>query len=177
MRERLCHHCSVHVATGGRKAKPVPPPVGAASGPKTVQLRLRCRNGFASFRWFCTSTRDRELQGEAAVRVALGPEPAPVSLHDRTADGQSHSHAGRFGCEKGLEHPRQRLVSDGRPIVADRDSDGGRRDGRGLNHHLARRAMGVLHRLGSVPDQVQDDLLELKAVPDGLGQLGRQFHT
>src|SRR5206468_12847265 len=44
-----------------------------------------------------------EMKGSAAIAIRRSPEPSAVSLHDRAADRQSHSHPLRLGRIKGLE--------------------------------------------------------------------------
>jgi hypothetical protein len=49
--------------------------------------------------------RQGELKRGTVGHICRGPEAATMGLHDRTADGEPHTHAAGFGGEEGGEQP------------------------------------------------------------------------
>lgn len=48
--------------------------------------------------------RKRELEGGSLLRQRDKPQLAAVSLHDRSADRQSHAHSFGFGSKEAIEN-------------------------------------------------------------------------
>src|SRR5579875_1546549 len=106
--------------------------------------------------------RQREGKDRAAARIGGNAKHATMGFDDGAANRQSHAHALRFGCDKGLEQPLGNFGGDA---------------GAGVDHPDFHRAAGVqrgsdlefallaaLHRLDRIADQIDEDLLQLDFV-------------
>src|SRR5215469_13950164 len=105
------------------------------------------------------------------VVVWLGPKTAMMSLNDRAADGQPDTHATAFGGVEGLEEP---------PPVLRTDADAGILHAEtyaivffppGSDHQLPRAILNTDHRVRSIAEQVQRNLLQLDTVSDYAGDI------
>src|SRR5260370_35156930 len=96
--------------------------------------------------------------------VRRGPKPAIMSFHDRTADGEPHTHATGFGGEEGVEQPVRILAGD--PDAAIRDAYEHllclvltRKD-----HQVARPVCDRLNGFNAMHHQVDNYLLQLDPI-------------
>src|SRR5580658_226045 len=125
---------------------------------------------------FYAASRFRRLSlghGEAKYGTGIGivvrPQPAAMRFDDRVADRQSHPHAGALRCDEWLKQFCPHLGRQARAAVRDAE----------LDHVIGRRQrcdnQGLLwaagHRLDRIPDQVEQDLLDLHLVDESHGRL------
>ena len=108
---------------------------------------------------------DRQLRTEhrSALRRVRSGQTATVRLGDGTADRQAHAHAAGLGAPERLEHFVQRLRRDARTAVGHAKADGAGAHG-GADRQDAPGLGQVVHRIGGIDDQVQQQLLQLHAV-------------
>lgn len=102
------------------------------------------------------------MEARTARGVALHPQIAAMRLGDGSADRQPHTHAARLGRDEWLEELVGDLLRNSGPGVRHDD----------LDHPLGIRSYrdgelapaGALHRIHSVAQQVNKDLLDLDAI-------------
>src|SRR5262249_39027988 len=109
--------------------------------------------------------RHKKPQDGTMGRCGRCRQGAAVGFDDRAADRQSHAHAVGFGGEECVEDAVDILRADPCPRVFDRYGDTIRLvDFRlqpqhpGTIHHRA-------HRINGIADKIQNDLLQLSAMP------------
>jgi hypothetical protein len=57
--------------------------------------------------------------GAAQSRIVIRTNATAMSFENGLTDGQTHPHAGIFGCEKAIEKTREMLRIDARAAVLD----------------------------------------------------------
>ena len=104
-----------------------------------------------------------------------GPEPSPVSLNDRAADRQAHTHALRLGRVEGFKEAWEALRRQPRPGIPHTDAHAFRLIGFRTDLQFATAVTVAAHRLDGVDDQVDHHLLNLHPIApeerQGLGEL------
>src|SRR5215471_11187180 len=104
------------------------------------------------------------------------PEPSPVSLNDRTADRQAHTHALRLGRVEGFKQAWEARRRQPRPGIPHGDAHAFRLVGFRADLQFARAVTVAAHRLDGVDDQVDHHLLNLHPIApkerQALGELG-----
>src|SRR5271154_1319586 len=87
----------------------------AATGPVSILEALRL--------WMVGAGRHQRRQGElkydAMGKVCRCPQPPTVGFYDRTADRESHAHAGGFGGEESVEQPVRSLGGESDAAICD----------------------------------------------------------
>src|SRR6266446_8844055 len=97
-----------------------------------------------------------------------------MSLDDGTADGQPDSHAVAFGGVERFEEPVRSLSSEADPHIFHAKAHPIALVSFRPYQQLPRTIVDRAHRVRSVPEQVQDDLLELDTIArDGREVLGQ----
>src|SRR5437867_2819253 len=124
--------------------------------------------------------RDRQADQERCSwpLVWLGPQPAAMRLNDGARDGQSHTHPVGFSGVKRLKQPLHLSRFETRARILHAKA--------GLRYSIAYlatpadyqdafRFLGCVHRIHSIDDQIEENLLELHTVSKNgwkvLGQL------
>ena len=96
-----------------------------------------------------------------------------MGFDDRPADRQPHSHSFRLGCEEWIEDTVDLRWIEPRTCIRDRNYNISQLVGLGANPQHARPARNRAHGLDTVPDQIEDDLLQLHAVAHYGSQMGK----
>src|SRR6516162_2338375 len=115
-------------------------------------------------RELCFSARQGELKYGAAESVRICPQPAPMGVDDRPADRQPHPHAAGFRGVECLENALQMRRIDARPGIA-HCYEGAGVVLLGADEQFSWPGLDRAHGFNGVQDQVQDDLLQLNAIP------------
>src|SRR5262245_47670291 len=105
----------------------------------------------------------RELKYGAARLVRLRPQPAAMSVDDRSTDRQPHPCSGRLRGVERLENPLQIRRIDARPGIAHGHEDAGLVL-LGADRQLSCPRRSRAHGFNRVQDEVQDHLLQLNAI-------------
>jgi len=104
-----------------------------------------------------------------------GPEPSPMSLNDRAADRQTHTHSLSLGRVEGFKQAREALQRQPRPGIPHPDAHAFRRVGFRADLQFAPAVTVAAHRLDGVDDQVDHHLLNLHPIAakewQGLGEV------
>src|SRR5882672_11786973 len=107
------------------------------------------------------------MEGYAVVRVRGGPEPTPVAVHDRAADGEPHAQAPRLRRVEGLEEARRLGLPEADAGILDGGDGPGailaRFEGRAHDEPAPLRG-DLPDGLDGIQEQVQEDLLELDPI-------------
>jgi hypothetical protein len=111
--------------------------------------------------------------GSAQGRIIVRTNTAAMSFDDRLTYSQTHAHSGVFGRKEAIEKTREVLGINTRAAVLDAAVHPLRVREHSSERNYAARWRNLRHRLDRVHGQVDDDLLELSAVPDNLGKLRR----
>src|SRR5215470_4979304 len=118
---------------------------------------------------------NRKLKQGSMWLARRGPEPSPMSLNDRAADRQPHTHSLRFGRVEGFEQAWQALRRQPRPGIPYPDAHAFRLVGFRTDQQFAPAVTVAAHRLDGVDDQVDHHLLNLQPIApkerQGLGEL------
>src|SRR5215831_9266275 len=105
-----------------------------------------------------------ELKYGAARLVRLRPQLAPMSIDDGTAYRQPHPCSTGLGGVEGVEDAFEMRRINTRPGIAH-----GHEDAYlvllGADHQLSRPFLYRAHCFGRIQDEVQQDLLQLNAIP------------
>src|SRR6516162_559264 len=105
-----------------------------------------------------------------------GPEPSPMSLNDRAADRQAHTHSLRLGRVEGFKEAWEALRCQPRPGIPHPDAHAFRLVGFRIDLQFAPAVTVAAHRLDGVNDQVDHHLLNLHPIApkerQGLGEGG-----
>src|SRR3982751_5218485 len=115
-------------------------------------------------------------EGKRGARAVVWscPQPAAMRLDDRTADAKPHAGAVRLRREERVED----LLRDVRLKPDARVTDGNKNllvlSWLHRDQDLSR-AIDVLHRFDAIDEQIHRDLLQLHAIPDDAGKIGRQL--
>ena len=119
-----------------------------------------------------------EQERRPGALICLGPQTATMSLDDRARDGQSHAHPVGFSGVKRLKQPLHLSRFETRARILHAKA--------GLRYSIAYlatpadyqdafRFLGCVHRIHSIDDQIEENLLELHTVSKNgwkvLGQL------
>src|SRR5216684_5562578 len=108
---------------------------------------------------------DRKLK-ESTPRLAPGrPQPAPVGIDDRAADRQSHPYPARLRGVESLENAIDMVRINARPGISHGHENATGLGLLGADQQLAWPRLDRAHGFDRVQDQVQDDLLQLNAIP------------
>src|SRR6516164_6030734 len=104
-----------------------------------------------------------------------GPEPSPMSLNDRAADRQAHTHSLRLGRVEGFKEAWEALRRQPWPGIPYPDAHAFRLVGFRADQQFAPAVTVAAHRLDGVDDQVDHHLLNLHPITpkewQGLGEL------
>ncbi len=136
---------------------------------RLLRRRRPCSEIFAAHR-----NLDEERRARALLR--LHPDAAAVLLYDgvRHGEPEAGSLSDLFRREERIEDPILHLFGKPGPIVVDLDDDRFTIAIVPGAHGQRAAAVGALHRLLGVDDQIQQDLLDLMAVGEDLGQAAGQ---
>jgi hypothetical protein len=88
-----------------------------------------------------------------------------MGIDDGPADRQPHSHTAGLRCVESFENTLDMLWIDARPGIANHDEDAIRLRFLGADQQLSRPRLDRGHCLDRVQHQVQNDLLQLNAIP------------
>src|SRR5579863_7356853 len=108
-----------------------------------------------------TWNRERECCPRALVPDC--PKPASMTLHNRSADGESDSHAITLRCIKGLEEFFLSLGGKSHSRIFDAEVDC-TFVAFCLNQHLPWTIIDLVHCIRAIPHQIQDYLLNLSSI-------------
>ena len=95
-----------------------------------------------------------------------------MSVQDRLADGQAHSHAPGFGRDERLEHVADFLCRETRSVITDGDQHTFCPGARDLHFDIPPVPIESLDRIDPVREEVHDDLLNLNRVDLDRRQIG-----
>jgi len=105
-----------------------------------------------------------KLKYDASRLISACPEPAPVSIDNRSADRQPHPHPAGFRGVESLENALEIFRTNPRPRVAYRHEDFLCLILFRADQQLSCSRLNRAHCLNRVQDQVQDDLLQLNTI-------------
>jgi hypothetical protein len=111
--------------------------------------------------------------GSAQGGIIVRTKTAAVRFDDRLTYSQAHTHSGVFGRKEAIEKTREMLGINTRAAILDAAVHPLRAREHSSERNSAVRWRNLRHRLDRIHGQVDDDLLELSAVPDYLGKLPR----
>src|ERR1700752_545210 len=106
---------------------------------------------------------DSELKYRTARFIRLCPQPAPMSVDDRPANRQPHSHAAGLRGVKSIEHALEMRRIEARPGIAHCHKDACAVL-LGADQQFSYPCVTRTHCFDRVEEQVQDDLLQLNAI-------------
>src|SRR6516162_5299855 len=119
--------------------------------------------------------RQRELKDRPFGRVRCCPHSTPVGFYDRTANRQSHAHAARLGRVERVEEVLESRRAQSRARICESDEDVARTIVGGTDQQLAQFFSHFVHRFDSVHDYIEQNLLQLDAIPPNEWQALRQL--
>src|ERR1700747_565886 len=102
--------------------------------------------------------RNRKLERGSTWLAPRGPEPSPMSLDDRPADRQAHTHPLRLGRVEGFKKAWEALRRQPRPGIPHPDAHAFHLGFR-TDLQCASAVTTAAHRLDGVDDQVEHHLL------------------
>ena len=108
---------------------------------------------------FLPVLRKGELKNCTRPIVCRSPQPAAVVLHDGTADGESHAHAGALGGVKRLEDFADGIRIETRPRISHSYHDLIRIKVRRCNEEFACMLVNAAQRFDGVHNQIEHHLL------------------
>jgi hypothetical protein len=104
-----------------------------------------------------------------------------MPLHNRSADGQSDTHAAALRGVEGIEELVHALTVNADTAVPHHHTDAVAILSLGSDQQLPRPIVDIHHRVRGVANQIQNDLLELDAIPgyvrEIIGELRLQNHA
>src|ERR1700739_3036210 len=97
--------------------------------------------------------RNRKLERGSTWLAPRGPEPSPMSLNDRAADRQAHTHPLRLGRVEGFKKAWEALRRHCRSGIPHPDAPAFRLVGFRADLQFASAVTTAAHRLDGVDDQ------------------------
>ena len=100
-----------------------------------------------------------------------------MSLDDRAADRQPNTHTAAFGGIEGFEQPLEILRIDTDAGILHAETNMIICFSLGSDQELPGAVINTNHRVGSITEQVEGDLLQLDTVSDDGGEILGEFRT
>ena len=111
------------------------------------------------------SARQGEPKYRASGFVRTRPQLAAMSIDDGPADRQAHPDAARLCRVESRENALEMFRINARPGIAHGHQKATCLGSRGADRQLSYPCLDRAHCLDRIEDQVQDDLLQLNAIP------------
>ena len=100
-----------------------------------------------------------------------------MSLNDRAADREPDTHTAAFGGIEGLEQPLEILKIDADAGILNAETQVFFSFSLGSDQELPGAIFNTSHRVGSISEQVEGDLLQLDTISDDGGEILGEFRT